>query len=211
MPSEIYKILTNSADYRCLACGTYNCNDGVCERCRSIQYGSPAYARSGLAARDRLLATLTPEQYAEYIAKEQRESRDKELKRRLEQEEEARRDARREKRDKQAEAARLAITLPLRARWEQQKHDEEAAWLRQVSRQVLIGLACVLSLAAAVYVILAADFDVAGMSSGLLGILAAAGAYARSRPGPQAPVPPSVSGSAYSRAPRSQDRPAPPG
>jgi hypothetical protein len=200
MPSEIYKILNNAVDYTCLACGTYNCNRGICDRCRSIQYGSPEYAASGLAERDRLLATLSPQQYAEYLADERRKAREKELGRIRERQEEERREAR----ERRAERERLAVTLPLRARWEQQKRDEQAARLRHASKRASIVVACALSIALAIFVIRLADLDVAASCTAVTVVLAAAGGFARSRRGPQAPVRPAASGSAYSRAPRSE-------
>jgi hypothetical protein len=201
MPSEIYKILNDAVDYTCLACGTYNCNSGICDRCRSIQYGSPEYVRSGLARRDRLLATLSPQQYAAYIANEQHETREKELRRIREREE----DERRQARDRTAEAARLAVTLPLRARWEQQQKDELTARLRHIFKRVSIVVACVLLIAIAVCAIRLADLGAAALCSGVLGTLAAAGArFARSRRRPEAPVRPPASRSSYSRAPRSE-------
>lgn len=201
MPSEIYKILNNVADYTCLACGAYNCNSGSCVRCGSIQYGSPDYHASGLAKRDRLLSSLNPEQYAAHIADEQREARERDDKRIRERKE----DERRQAADRKAEAARLAVTLPIRAHWEQQKKDEQAAWLRQIAKRVFIGGTCVLVVVLAVLAIRLADFSAAASWSGLLGTLAAAGGcYARSRCAPEAPARPSTAGSSYSRAPRSE-------
>jgi hypothetical protein len=200
MPSEIYKILNNAVDYTCLACGTYNCNSGICDRCRSIQYGSPEYEASGLGKRDRMLATLSPQQYAAYIANERHEAREKELERIRERQEEERREAR----DRRAESERLRVTLPLRARWEQQKRDEQAARLRHASRRASIVVACALSIALAIFVIRLADLNVVASCSAVTVVLAAIGGFARSRRGPQAPIRPAASGSSYSRAPRSK-------
>jgi hypothetical protein len=201
MPSEIYKILNNAAEYTCLACGTHNCNSGSCVRCGSVQYGSPDYLASGLARRDRLLSSLSPEQYAAHIADKQREARETEDKRIRERKE----DERRQAADRKTEAARLAVTLPIRARWKQQKMDEQTAWLRHISKRVLIVLACVLFVVLAFLAIRLADFSAAASWSGLLGTLAAAGGYyARSRCTPEAPARPSIAGSSHSRAPRSE-------
>jgi hypothetical protein len=66
MTSEISKILNHAADYICPSCGTFNCNDGRCERCGSLQYGSPLYRRR---AHSEWLASLSREERRAYDAK----------------------------------------------------------------------------------------------------------------------------------------------
>lgn len=200
MPTETYKILNNAADYICLACGTHNCNSGVCDRCQSIQYGSPAYASSSHAQPERLMATLGPQRYAAYIADEQR--RRTEATR--ERERAARTEARRQARDQQAEAERLAVTLPLRARWEQQRQDERAARRRSVFVSASVIAACALTAAVAVVVVRLADLNDTASYSAVTVVLAAIGGGVRSWRRRPDPLGPKVTGSSYSRAPRSE-------
>jgi hypothetical protein len=114
MHDNVYKILTNSADYMCLSCGTYNCNSGICDRCGSIQFGSPAYARRVQIDKQHEEEQRLIKEHGGYTAYLEKQERDRKF----------------------AEQ-RTAGLLRQRERHEQAERDRETAYARELNAHAL--------------------------------------------------------------------------